>query len=322
MIEIVFNDSACASLKMAQRYGDGDYCGGSSGVIIGHSDGHEPTAKEMEEAQQQIEIREKLAWEKAVPLGGNPNDVFGFSLALDVGDISKNEPGLLRQQAFEHLWSIYPNGEGQQAARELLQAAADNLITVRQRFLTGESLRIWCGNQADEVCGLHWFMSHLIRWEKPCKAVFLVEIPEWEVDDDGTVIGKSGSGECQPADWHRYVASQQLLPHVMCRHLAKRWCELQRDNAPLRAVINGQLMSVEAAFYDDFIQREIDKQDDVFHEARLIGSVLGGYRLGISDAWIAQRIDEMIRRGSLEPVDKADSDSPIYHRTLRKLGKS
>ena len=318
MIEIVFNDSACASLKMAQRYGDGDYCGGSSGVIIGHSDGHEPTPNEIEEAQREVEAREKLAWERAVPLGGNPDDVFGFSLALDVGDISENKPGPLRQQAFEHLWSIYPNGEGQQAACELMQAATDNLIMVRQRMLTGESLRIWCGNQPDEVCGLHWFMAQLIRWEKSCKAVFLVKIPEWEADDDGTIIGKSGSGECQPADWHRYVASQQLLPPVMCHHLAKHWHELQRDNAPLRAVINGQLMSVDEAFYDGFIQREIDEQDDVFHEARLIGSVLGGYRLGVGDAWIAQRIEDMIRQGNLEPVDKSDNDSPIYHRSLRK----
>jgi Protein of unknown function./Domain of unknown function (DUF1835). len=318
MIEIVFGDSACASLKIAQRYGDGDYCGGSSGVIIGHSDSHAPTRKEIEEAQREIETRERLAWEKAVPLGGNPNDVFGFSLVLDVGDISENEPGPLRMHAFEQLWSIYPNEEGRQAARELLQAAADNLITVRQRLLTGESLRIWCGNQPDEVCGLHWFMSQLVSWERSCKDVFLVRLPQYEIEDGGIVTEKNGFGECQPADWHRYVASQQLLPLAMCHHLAMHWCKLQRDNAPLRAVINGQLMSVEAVFYDGFIQREIGEQDDVFHEAKLIGNVLGKYRLGIGDAWIAQRIEEMIRQRSLEPVDKADSDSPIYHRTLKK----
>jgi len=318
MIEIVFGDSACASLKMAQRYGEGDYCGGSSGVIIGHSDSHTPTRKEIEEAQREIETRERLAWEKAVPIGGNPDDVFGFCFVLDVGNISENEPGRLRQQALEQLWSIYPNQEGQQAACELVQGAAENLTTVRQRLLMGESLRTWYGNQPDEICGLYWFAAQLVQWDMPGNAIFLVKIPEWEANEEGTVIGKSGTGECQPADWHRYVASQQLLPPAMCHHLAMHWRKLRSDNAPLRAVINGQLMSVEAAFYDGFIQREIGEQDDVFHEARLIGNVLGKYRLGIGDAWIAQRIEEMIRRGSLEPVDKADSDSPIYHRTLKK----
>ena len=318
MIEIVFGDSACASLKMAQRYGEGDYCGGSSGVIIGHSDSHTPTRKEIEEDQREIETRERLAWEKAVPIGGNPDDVFGFCFVLDVGNISENEPGRLRQQALEQLWSIYPNQEGQQAACELVQGAAENLTTVRQRLLMGESLRIWYGNQPDEICGLYWFTAQLVQWDMPGNAIFLVKIPEWEANEEGTVIGKSGTGECQPADWHRYVASQQLLPPAMCHHLAMHWRKLRSDNAPLRAVINGQLMSVEAAFYDGFIQREIGEQDDVFHEARLIGNVLGKYRLGIGDAWIAQRIEEMIRRGSLEPVDKADSDSPIYHRTLKK----
>ncbi|MDL2295045.1 DUF3658 domain-containing protein, partial [Ruminococcaceae bacterium OttesenSCG-928-D13] len=55
-----------------------------------------------------------------------------------------------------------------------------------------------------------------------------------------------------------------------------------------------------------------------FQEAMVIGRVLGKYRLGIGDAWVAHRIEGMIRQGKLEPTTEASKDSPIYHRKLRK----
>lgn len=69
MIEIVFSDSACGSLKVAQHYGEGKYQGGCFGVIISHADGSKPTKKEVEAAQREAEEKARLAWESAVPLG-------------------------------------------------------------------------------------------------------------------------------------------------------------------------------------------------------------------------------------------------------------
>ena len=51
MIEVVFGDSACGSLKMAQHYGNGKYPGGAIGVIVSHSDGSKPTEEEIQTAQ-------------------------------------------------------------------------------------------------------------------------------------------------------------------------------------------------------------------------------------------------------------------------------
>ena len=50
----------------------------------------------------------------------------------------------------------------------------------------------------------------------------------------------------------------------------------------------------------------------------VIGRVLGKYHLGIGDAWVALRIEEMIRAGMFETISDADEDAPIYHRMLRK----
>ena len=88
MIDIVFDDSVCGSLKIAQHYGEGEYKSGCMNMIVSHTDGSAPTTQEIAEAQQQAEERERLVWERATPLGGNRADVFGFSLALSVGELS------------------------------------------------------------------------------------------------------------------------------------------------------------------------------------------------------------------------------------------
>ena len=127
MIEILFSDSACGSLKMAQHYGNGKYQSGCIGVFVSHADGSKPTKEEVETAQREAEAKARLAWESAVPLGGNPADIHGFNLALSIGDISENQPGIKRKQTLEHLYSVYPNDEGRQAAQEILKRVNEDL---------------------------------------------------------------------------------------------------------------------------------------------------------------------------------------------------
>ena len=83
-------------------------------------------------------------------------------------------------------------------------------------------------------------------------------------------------------------------------------------------MLSGQLISAPENFYDDFILREIAAESEEFQEAMIIGRVIGKYRLGISDSWIAFRIEEMIRAGKLESVTQVAKDMPIYNRVLKK----
>lgn len=111
MLEIVFSDSACGSLKMAQHYGQGVYPGGCIGVIISRSDGRKPSKREKRAAQREAEEAERLAWESGAPMGGNTADVYGFGLMLSIGDISEDAPGMRRRQALERaaIWR-FPQG--------------------------------------------------------------------------------------------------------------------------------------------------------------------------------------------------------------------
>jgi len=86
MIEIIFSESGAGALKSAQ-HADGK--GAVIGVIITHKDGSNPSSEEIEAAQKQTEENYCKEWEKAVAIGGSPDDVFCFDLAWDMGDIAK-----------------------------------------------------------------------------------------------------------------------------------------------------------------------------------------------------------------------------------------
>lgn len=75
-----------------------------------------------------------------------------------------------------------------------------------------------------------------------------------------------------------------------CLHktLKEIWA-LQKENAPLREVLNGLLVSAPENLYDSYILREIQVEGIEFKEGKVIANILGKYRLGISDGWIALR---------------------------------
>ncbi|MGN0980563.1 MAG: DUF3658 domain-containing protein [Candidatus Avoscillospira sp.] len=312
MIEITFSDSACGGLKMAMGFGKGPYKSGCIGVIVSHEDGSPATEAEIEAARREAEEQARKDWEQAVPMDGRASDVFGFPLALSMGDISEDVPGPQRQRELRRLYdSVFPGEPG----RAFWTGLEENLKTVRDRAASGEDVRIWYSDNPDELCGLYWFLTQL---PKTHGRVWLLKLPDWEVRADGTMAEATGWGEVAPGEFGRYLPLQKAAPEIFCRRCAARWKELQEENAPLRAVVSRWLTGVPEDFYDHFIRREIDAEQPVFQEARLIGNLLGKYPLGVGDFWMALRIEEMLRQGRLQAVTEARADEPVYWRTLRK----
>jgi hypothetical protein len=318
MIEIVFSDSACGSLKVAQNYGKGKYKSGAFGVCISNDDGSPVTDTQIEDARREYAEKGRLAWETATPMGGNSSDVYGFNLTLSVGNISEMTLGSERLEVIQQLCSVFPIDNMDQVSHEILDRAKMNLETVYSRASAGEDIRIWYSNQPDELCGVYWLMAQLNQMQEISGNVYLVKLPEWESNEQGLVRRKESWGEVAPGEWTQYLKLQELASPIVCKSFAMRWMTLQKENAPLRAMLNGQLVSVSETIYDRYIISEIAEEVDEFQEARIIGQVLGKYQLGISDYWVAIRIEEMIKDGRIEPVTMPEKDSPIYHRILKK----
>ena len=319
MIEIVFSESAGGSLKVAQHFEEGKYRGVST-VILGHSDGSTPTQEELEQAKQEFERKEQEAWEKAVPLGGRSSDVFCLAFSLSVGDISETIPGTQRKEVIENLYvRCYPEFDDFEA-QELVNKVGENLETISKRLQEGEAIRIWYSDNPDELCGMYWFMSWLRRFYKELSLkVYLVKLPEYEEKDDNTIVQRYAWGDVGPEEWGKYVSLQKEVTEAFVKMCAMQWNILQQENAKLRATLNGKLVSVSEDIYDYYILQEISSCEDQFNEARLIGTVLGKYQLGISDSFIHSRIENMVNQGRLGVVKVAEKDRPIYSRILRRV---
>lgn len=315
MLELVFSDSACGALKYAQHFGQGEYQRGCIGVVVSHDDGTEPTPEEIAQAQRQAEEQERRAWEQAIPLGGNPGDVLGFALNLSVGDISEDVPGPKRQAELQKLYSFVVDDMEEDCAKlqDQAQQALDRIFAASRQ---GELLRIWYSDTPDDLCGFYWLMAWLEKAEAQ-GPVDAIKLPPFISREDGTVVSWRGWGEVDPGQWGRFLdLAQPVSPETRygCRLI---WENLQRENAPLRACLNGRPTSVPADFYDCFLRREIARQPEEFDEVQVLGRVLSQLP-GVGDGFLAGRIEAMAQSGELEFLTEPPADGARYWRRMRK----
>ncbi len=314
MVEVVFSESAGGSLKQARHYGEGPFRRHAGAVFC--PGGSKPDQKTPHEVQEKVRRQAQEEWDTAVPMGGALGEVFPLSLALSVGEISADIFGSERKKVFSALLAEFP--PPLETAAKMLEQAKKNFNTVMERAKAGEELRIWCSSLPDDQCALRWLLSKLNQVESLGK-LWLVELPPYKVCPDGVVIRYQSWGEVGPGEWASFLMLQKEIPVSLRRGMAHDWKTLQEENAPLRAVINGGLCSVGEDFYDPFILRELAAQPQEFHQAVFIGNFLGKYRFGISDGWIALRMETWMQKGLLEEMtEPGKDDRVIYRRYLRK----
>ena len=312
MLEIAFSESAQGGLRMAQSC-----CAPTAfGVVFAHEDGSRPSRTELRAARRQAERNTRRRWAEAVPLGGRAGDVYGFPLCLSAGDIAGEPLGPERKAVLTRLYgAAFPQGET--AAAELMDHAAEQYRALLERLRQGEAVRVWYSDQPDERCGLSW-LSWELRRRGLQVPVYLVDLPRYEERNDGTLVRYISWGEMEPERFGTYVSRQREASPVLRSALAQEWETLRQENGPLRAVVNGRLCTVSADFYDFALRRVLAEQPEEFHQARAIGLALGKYLPGISDCYLALRMEAMLARGELEVVAAAPEDGPAYHRRLRK----
>ena len=306
MIEILFTESAAGSMQVAKSLNHTVGC--STFAILRNADGSFPSPEELERKQAQVEEEYRNKCENAAPMEGTSRDVVCFPLNLSVGDIS--EPFSEERADFLQSLVLIAGEDFAHIGRELMNTARQSL----QRILSpAEPVRIWYSHHPDELCGLF----HILTCLPENADIRVVELPEYEVRDN-EILHYSGWGDIEPTDLGRFQALERPLTDPERRYFINLWRELRTENGPLRAVVNGKLCSVGADFYDWLILRELEKQPEQFHEARLIGQILSGYPLGLGDFQIALRMEVFISRGMLTPVTSPGDGCPVYHRYLKK----
>ena len=287
MLELCFSQSARGGLRCAQ------HCGGGGrkvfGVTVGRDDGRPAIRKEIRQAQKQAQQKREALDREAIPLGGTPSDVLELSLGLDMEDI--REPlGEARRELLRR-WYDGNDEAADQDWQETLESA-DRLRACG----TGDAVRIWVDHTPSSACGLLHAASIL---EKTGAAVSVVPLPHWR-EEGKTVVSYQGWGEVEPELFGHFLSREEPVPPLILGVMASRWRELQQENAPLRAVVNGRVRSVGADFYDGLIRKHIPEGQTKI--ANIIGDVLGREKPGIGDVWLAERIRWMLSAGELRMV--------------------
>lgn len=239
-------------------------------------------------------------------------DVVCLPFMADCGDISKPLTGKYRQRLIAKL--LYQEQWGADLEMKLELKKAAKIYSARLELLLTfvyhhEPIRIWYSSVPYSMCGLLWLCSEM---EKYSNEVYVVELPR-VVESCGNAVSYRSWGEVTPEAFVDFLPLQRQLSPTEIRANALNWKRLQSENAPLRAVINGTVISVPANFYDFLIRKYLTNEP--ISEAVLIGRILGDNPLGIGDWWYAQRIDKFIKAGKIEIV--FDSDKK-YERVLRR----
>lgn len=195
----------------------------------------------------------------------------------------------------------------------LMEKAYPDLTELRTRAENGEPLRVWYSQAPHETCGFYWLMSQLEDSEEI--ELHGIQLPSYYECANGDVILWKSWAAVSSEEWSPFLAEENPIPRNFRRGCAWKWQELAEENAPLRAVVNGRLVSVPVQFYDHFLQKELDAADIEFREPHLIGQVIGKYQFEISDAFLAQRMEEWIKEGKLEVISSAES----RNRILKKI---
>ena len=109
------------------------------------------------------------------------------------------------------------------------------------------------------MCGFYHLCSYLADYDQD---FYSVKLPE-TVALDGETRKVTSCNQMSEAAIKEAVENTRLLPKEEIKENAKVWDKLKKENAQLRAVINGQLISVPAGFYDPWIINCISEDQPV-----------------------------------------------------------
>lgn len=291
MIEVLFGESAAASMKTAKNT-----------VVEGKTDG--PTSVWIAGKKKPPE-REKGEW-----IEGTSDEVICLGFMLDIGNIKEKVDSRYRK---ELMYSMYAgeqcdsDKDKDTELQKMVDRYCDELKRLQNYLEDGESIRIWYSDAPYSICGFYHLCSILQKYEN---RVQVVKLPQYKVRLN-TIVHYQNWGEVAAEEFAGFLSCEKELSRDEIRLYSILWSELRKDNSPLRAVVNGKVLSVPESFYDFLIWDSLTKKP--IKEARLIGNILGKNPIGISDLWYAKRIDFFIEQRKITIMEDSENK---YARTI------
>ena len=293
MIELVFGESTAGALKYAKAMKQGDRLFGATAVTGG-------TKKEQREAKK------AHSW-SGMTMGGSSKDVEALILALDIGDISDMDTNMnARKKVINSLYSDFSG-----TSDEIWKTNQHALSRIKEARTTLEPIRMWiCTSDPVEMCSMYFVCSLMVDALTPLSVVC---IPK-QIERDNSIICYRSTGEVAAEELGAFIDYEESISKGKRSTYAHIWSDLASENAALRAIINGIVVSVPENFYDFAIRANIP--DGEFKIAQLIGKTLNQIP-GVGDRWLFLRIQNMIQSGELIEVS-AEKGDHLYSGILKR----
>ncbi len=285
MIEVLFAESEAASMKAAK-----------STVIAGKTDG--PTSVWLA-GKKKPPKREHTGW-----IEGTSEEVICLGFMLDIGGIKEGIDSPYRKNLIYSMYAQEPWGKDPEAdaeLRNLTDVYVRELERLKEYLKNGETVRVWYSDAPYSVCGFYQLCSILSGYENQVR---ILNMPEHIVRGN-VIVSTRNWGEVAAEEFAGFLQYEIELSREEMRMYRSQWSELQEDNSPLRAVINGQIVGVTEDFYDFLIWKKLTKEP--IKEARLIGDILGHYPVNMGDWWYAKRINYFIGQGKIKVVKDSEN---------------
>ena len=189
--------------------------------------------------------------------------------------------------------------EQMQYRQELYKQCRQDLRHLKENA-EQQPIRIWVDQTPDSVCGL-LFVCHAIAHLNV--DVTMIALPQW-IDHHDVGVIYSCWGEVSFDQYANFLSIGKPISKRYLKHLAACWERLIQEDAPLRALINGKMSSVDACFYDNRIKQYLSEK--AMRVRELTGMVLEQGQLGIGDDVIVHRIIEMINNGEMRVIGEVE----------------
>ncbi|EOS60574.1 hypothetical protein C815_01246 [Firmicutes bacterium M10-2] len=236
------------------------------------------------------------------------DEILTLAFMLDQGDIRLPYNSQYRLDLIYKMYTQNGQIHDPKQIKDSIYSYVENVDRLIAAAEKGEEICIYSENSPGDVSGFIFVCSLLDPYDIGLQ---YVELPQIVHNPDYTTLFPSLENILY--EYFDYVLSLKVeVPYFDVNYYSTIWESLKNENSPLRAVVNGQIMSVSEDIYDFMILNRFEVSK---YESRAIGEIIGIYQQKLSDYLLADRIQKLIEKDALTVLE--DNELP-YNRLLIK----
>lgn len=243
----------------------------------------------------------------------NKDGVIYSFRGLELGKIDNDDFIESRRKWIDTFFAICSPKERAKILKEDIARFNEIIETAKK----GETLRIWCATTPCAKSGFYHLVYNLQGIDCP---ILVVDLPaDFSSYRSGDESVDHSWGEVEPEMMEKGVFLQRELLRKERDTIASKWAKLVEENADLRLNVDGELTSVPIDYMDKEIMDAAPLEE--FKMVTLIGFILAHSRHGVSDSFIAERIEALIEKNELTVIKRAKKREDYYRDTILRRTK-